>query len=144
MPKIALRETANFQKKKCVFSSTGGNKHFAYCTADHQILSEDYETAGELLAVCARLVLKCLYLARIDWTSSFIAVCKTSSTISCEWYKVCAKRSLMLNNTSIKPRTTRNCVTGEIKLKIANLARSKMQLQVACNTLNQRQEVYCA
>ena len=79
-----------------------------------------------------------------NWTSSFNTVCKTSSTISCEWYKACVKRSLMLKNTSIKPRTTRNCVTVEIKLKIANLARSKMQLQVTCNTLNQRQEVYCA
>ena len=32
---------------------------------DHEIHLEDYETTGELSAVCAKIVLKCLFLARV-------------------------------------------------------------------------------
>ena len=35
------------------------------CMDDHQIPLEDYETTGELSAVCAQIVLKCLSVARI-------------------------------------------------------------------------------
>ena len=46
MSKIALRD-------RCVFFSAGGNTP---CIDDHKMFLEDYETTGELSAVCAQIV----------------------------------------------------------------------------------------
>ena len=35
------------------------------CSDDHQLSPEDCETKGELSDICAQIVMKCLYLARI-------------------------------------------------------------------------------
>ena len=52
------------------------------CIDDHQRPLEDNDTAGEVSAIFAQIVLKCLYLAGIVWTSRFIVVYKHSGTIS--------------------------------------------------------------
>ena len=35
------------------------------CLDDHRILVEDYETTGQVSAVCAQIVLNCLYMTRL-------------------------------------------------------------------------------
>ena len=39
------------------------------CLDDHQFKQEELESVGELSEVCSQIVLKCLYVARIDQTS---------------------------------------------------------------------------
>ena len=61
------------------------------CIDDHQIKPEDFEVVGELASICARVVLKCLYLARIGrpdllWTVNILARAVT------KWTKACDKR----------------------------------------------------
>ena len=36
------------------------------CLDDHQFKKDELESVGELSKVCSQIVLKCLYLARID------------------------------------------------------------------------------
>ena len=48
------------------------------CIDDHQLKAEDSEIKGVLADVCAQIVLKCLYLARIGrpdllWTVNVLA-----------------------------------------------------------------------
>ena len=73
------------------------------CLDDHQLSPEDFENAGALASVCARIVLKALYLARMNrpdilWTVNILAREVT------KWNKACDKRlhRLMcyLNGTS--------------------------------------------
>ena len=61
MPRNALRDIANWQRKMCLSSL---QQVATPCIDDHQIPPEYFETAGELSAVCAQMVIKCLYLAR--------------------------------------------------------------------------------
>ena len=48
------------------------------CIDDHQLSPEDFESKGELSSEAARIVLKCLYLARMNrvdflWTVNALA-----------------------------------------------------------------------
>ena len=43
------------------------------CIDDHQIPPGDYETTGEFTAVCAQIVMKCLYLADFLWSVNTLA-----------------------------------------------------------------------
>ena len=69
-----MKGHAKKAKQKCILSSAGGD-------ALHRISpdsTEDYETTGELSPVCAQVVLKCLYLARIGrpdllWSENTLA-----------------------------------------------------------------------
>ena len=61
------------------------------CIDDHQLKPEDFEVAGELASICARVVLKCLYLARIGrpdllWTVNILARAVT------KWTKACVEK----------------------------------------------------
>ena len=66
------------------------------CLDDHQLAPEDFEKKRKLSPVCARIVLKVLYLARMNrpdslWTVNILArevtkwnvACDKSSTVSC-------------------------------------------------------------
>ena len=59
-----------FVERYCDFAKKKTNESFLQqvanpCIDDHLIPLEYYETARELSAICAQIVLKCLYLARI-------------------------------------------------------------------------------
>ena len=59
------------------------------CIDDHQLQPDDLIVKGELSAVCSRIVLKCLYLARynrpdIYWTVNVLARSVTSWTRACD------------------------------------------------------------
>ena len=90
------------------------------CMDNQQIPLEDYETIGELSAVCARIVLKCLYLTRSGRSDTMVT--KYSGKISnimeqSFWQKV----AKIDQHTSSKPNTTCNSVMWGIRWKIVSL-----------------------
>ena len=59
------------------------------CLDDHQFKPEELETVGELSKVCYRIVLKCIYLARIGrpdilWSANQLARVVTKWTRACD------------------------------------------------------------
>jgi len=59
------------------------------CLDDHQLCPEDFETTGKLSPVCARIVLKSLYLARMNrtdilWTVNVLARDVTRWNVACD------------------------------------------------------------
>ena len=56
------------------------------CIDDHQIREEETGSVGELAKVCAQIVLKCLYLARIGRPDILWSVNKLARSIT-KWTK---------------------------------------------------------
>ena len=65
------------------------------CIDNHSIPPEEYETTGELPAVCAQRVLTCLYLARIGRPDLLWFVNTLTRSVT-TWNKACDKRLLRL------------------------------------------------
>ena len=61
------------------------------CLDDHQFKDEENGSVGELSAVCAQIVLKCRYLARIDRPDIFWSVNKLARAVK-KWTKACGNR----------------------------------------------------
>ena len=61
------------------------------CIDDHQFKEEEIGSVGELSKVCAQIVLKCLYLARIGRPDILWSVNKLARSIT-KWTKACDKR----------------------------------------------------
>ena len=135
-------EILRISKERCVFSSAGGNTM-------HRLspnTSKRLWNIGELSAVCAQVVLKPLYLAKIGRPDLLLTV-NILARSETKWNKACAKRlpKLINNINQIQKKTTGNSVMWEIKAKFANLVNSKvLHLQVTCAIQNQRQDDYCA
>ena len=82
MPKNALRDTSNKQRKMCL-----SLQHVATpCVNDHQIPLEGYETTVELCAVCEQIVL--IYYGQLN----------TLARSATKRNKACDKRLLRLIN----------------------------------------------
>ena len=64
-------------------------------TNDHQLKEEKMGSVGELSKVCAQIILKCLYLARIGRSDILWSVNKFSRAIT-KWTRACEKRSARL------------------------------------------------
>ena len=62
------------------------------CIDDHHFkVEEELKSVGELSKVCSRIVLKCLYLARIGTLDTLWSVNKLARPIT-KWTKACDKR----------------------------------------------------
>ena len=61
------------------------------CIDDHQFKKEEIGSVGELSKVCAHIVLKCLYLARIGRPDILWSLNKLARSIT-KWTKACDKR----------------------------------------------------
>ena len=61
------------------------------CIDDHHFKEEELKSVGELLNVCSRIVLKCLYLARIGRPDILWSVNKLARSVT-KWTKACDKR----------------------------------------------------
>ena len=61
------------------------------CIDDHHFKEEEMKSVGELSQVCSRIVLKCLYLARIGRPDILWSVNKLARSIT-KWTKSCDKR----------------------------------------------------
>ena len=61
------------------------------CIDDHHFKKEEMRSVGELSHVCSRIVLKCLYLARIGRPDILWSVNKLARSIT-KWTKACDKR----------------------------------------------------
>ena len=61
------------------------------CIDDHQFKEEEKSAVGELSKVCAQIVLKCLYLARIGRPDIFWSVNKLARAVT-KWMRACDKR----------------------------------------------------
>ena len=108
------------------------------CIDDHLIPPEDRETTRGLSAVCAQIVLLCVYLARIGrpdllWSGNTLARSAT------KWNEACDKRLLILRNYTNQTKNYRQSshVVNQVDFKM-------LRLQVTCETQNQRHDVYCA
>ena len=61
------------------------------CIDDHHLKDEEMKSVGELSQVCAQIVLKCSYLARIGRPDILWSVNKLARSIT-KWIKACDKR----------------------------------------------------
>ena len=61
------------------------------CIDDHHFKEKEMKSVGELSQVCSRIVLKCLYLARIGRPGFLWSVNKLARSIT-KWTKACDKR----------------------------------------------------
>ena len=61
------------------------------CIDDHHFKEEEIKSVGELSQVCAQIVLKCLFLARIGRPDNLWSVNKLAPSIT-KWTKACDKR----------------------------------------------------
>ena len=61
------------------------------CIDDHHFKEEEMKSVGEVSQVCSRIVLKCLYLARIGRPDILWSVNKLARSIT-KWTKACDKR----------------------------------------------------
>ena len=61
------------------------------CIDDHHFKEEELKSVGELSKVCSRIVLKCLYLARVGRPDILWSVNKLARSIT-NWTKACDKR----------------------------------------------------
>ena len=61
------------------------------CLDDHHFKEEEMKSAGELSQVCSQIVLKCLYLTRIERPDILWSVNKLARSIT-KWTKACDKR----------------------------------------------------
>ena len=61
------------------------------CIDDHHFKEEELKSVGELSNVCSKIVLKCLYLARIGRPDVLWSVNKLARSIT-KWTKACDKR----------------------------------------------------
>ena len=61
------------------------------CTGDHQFKEEEIGSVGEFSKVCAQIVRKCLYLARIGRRDILWSVNKLARAIT-KWTRACDKR----------------------------------------------------
>ena len=61
------------------------------CIDDHHFKEEELKSVGELSKVCSRIVLKCLFLARIGRPDILWSVNKLARSIT-KWTKACDKR----------------------------------------------------
>ena len=85
MLKNATSDTVNRKRKKRILSQEVATP----CMDDHLTPLEDFERNGELLAVCAQIVLKCLCLARIGrqnllWAGITLARSVTKQCSTCD------------------------------------------------------------
>ena len=104
-------------KERCIFSPTSCNTP---CMYDHLISLEDYERTGRLIAVCAQIVLKCMWLAssgRPDLLWSVNTLKRSVTT----WNKVCGKKLPRSIRYSSQTKKQRQFCHVKIKLQIANL-----------------------
>ena len=60
------------------------------CIDDHHFKEEEMKSVGELSQVCSRIVVKCLYLARIGRPDILLSVNKLARSIT-KWTKTCDK-----------------------------------------------------
>ena len=82
------------------------------CLDDNHVKEEELKSVGELSKVCAQIVLKCLYLARIGRPDIPGSVNKLARSIT-KWTKASAKRLNRLISTFIKHVNTNNIVMCE-------------------------------
>ena len=61
------------------------------CIDDHHFKEEETKSVGELSHVCSQIVLKCLYLARIERPDILWSVNKLARSIT-KWTMACDKR----------------------------------------------------
>ena len=61
------------------------------CIDDHHFKEEELKSVGELSQVCSQIVLKCLYLARIERPDILWSVNKLARSIT-KWTKACDKQ----------------------------------------------------
>ena len=83
----AVKDVANLQinlLNKCTKSQL-------HAFDDHQVKEEEIGSVKELSKVCAQMVLKCLYLARIGRRDFSWSVNKLARAIT-KWTRVCDKR----------------------------------------------------
>ena len=77
------------------------------CLDDHAIPADEHESKGALAAVCARIVLKVLFLARISRPDLFGA-CNALARVVTKWTAACDWRLLRLISYI---HCTKHCVT---------------------------------
>ena len=65
------------------------------CLDDHQFEKEELESVGELSEVCSQIVLKCLYLARIERPDILWSVNKLARLVT-KWTQACDRSLAML------------------------------------------------
>ena len=65
------------------------------CLDDHHFKKEELESVGELSEVCSHVVLKCLYLARIDRPDILWSVNKLARSVT-KWAQACDRRLVRL------------------------------------------------
>ena len=61
------------------------------CLDDHKFKEEELGSVGKLSKVCAQIVLKCLYLARIGGLDILWSVNKLARAVT-KWTRACDKR----------------------------------------------------
>ena len=76
------------------------------CIDDHQIAPEDFENTGKLSPVCAKIVLKCLFLARMLRPDTLWTVNVLAREVT-KWNPACDKKGCIdLSATSVALKTT--------------------------------------
>ena len=68
------------------------------CLNDHRFNMEELESVEELSAVCSQIVLKCLYLARIDRPDISLTVSKLARSVT-KWTRTCDRRLARLHSS---------------------------------------------
>ena len=82
------------------------------CIDDHHFKEEEMKSVGELSQVCSRIVLKCLYLARIGRADIPWSVNKLARSIT-KWTRACDKRlSRLISNIHHTCEYEQYCYVG--------------------------------
>ena len=85
------------------------------CTDDHHFKEEELKSVGELSKVCSKIVLKCLYLARIGRPDILWSVNKFARAVT-KWTKACDRRLARLisciHHTLIQTIMPQQCTLG--------------------------------
>ena len=80
--------------KFCEFANTSTHQWYKVATScidDHQFKEEEIGSVGKFSKVCAQIVLKCMYLARIGRRDILWSVNKLARAIT-KWTRACDKR----------------------------------------------------
>ena len=82
------------------------------CIDDHQFKEEEIGSVGELSKVCAQIVLKCLYEARMGRPDILWSVNKLARAVT-KWTKACGKRLARLISCIHHTSEYRQCCCGK-------------------------------
>ena len=96
------------------------------CLDDHQFEKEEMETVGGLSKVCCRIVLQCLFLARIGRLDILWSVNKLARAVT-NWTRSCDRRLARLISYIHNASNYRQCWHVDVQHNIADWDSSMTQ-----------------